>query len=125
MQYINFVMLIGVTLLPIADHLTGTAFYQRKGKTMTLIHADQFDIFDADEEDGTAPRYGLPEGFHLLTDVELDGLTEDIDDITDDEDRFVLEYFYPDSREYAIAEELFYEEQREHADWLAERDGWY
>jgi hypothetical protein len=81
-----YLLLAILAILTIADHLTGTAWYQQKEHTMTIFNIDQFDIF-ADDDNGEERLYDLLPvaadlpGFRILTDEEL----ADIDATTDDD----------------------------------------
>lgn len=103
----------------IADHITGTAWYQKGNNTMT---PDHFDIFPADDsalsDDGSTADYwtaylaALPAGlvedsngiaFSILTDDELAAIDSEVDswpesDVPDDD----LLWFYSagESEEY-------------------------
>lgn len=74
-------LLITMAALAVADHLTGTAWYQ-KGNTM--FAPDHFDVWPDDELDELPT--GLVAGddstieFHILTDDELAGIDSEIDD---------------------------------------------
>lgn len=84
--------------LAVADHLTGTAFYQ-KDNTMFHDDDDRFDVFNFEDEDGSTGDYwdaylatvgALPMGlvagddatigFSILTDDELAEIDSEVDD---------------------------------------------
>lgn len=76
--------------LAMADHLSGSAWYQRNEDTMTINHIDQFDIF-ADDDDTDERLYDLLPvsgvhdlpGFHILTDEDLADIDATADDDTE------------------------------------------
>ena len=92
-----YIAVVALAILAIADHLTGTAFYQRNEATMFAINPDHFDIFADDDEAIEADiretlsfpslRLAADEmtSFSILTDEELDTLPdEDYDAVNAD-----------------------------------------
>ncbi len=114
-------LLITITALlalAVADNLSGTAFYQRKDIPMSLFNADQFDVFDTDDDPSDDMIAAiLPDGFRLMSDEEMERLADDVDVIDDSDQDWYLEAIYSDPMEwededwsnYAPANASFYD----------------
>lgn len=126
---VSLITFWAVAILLVSDHVSGTAFYQRKATPM--FTPDHFDIFSDDEHDnehGSTADYweayadalesrGFSvtdaDGFTLMTDSELAELSEDVDlfafDSAEEEAEFLAAVFETDSLAADLAEEEYYE----------------
>lgn len=93
MSTITYITIAAMTVLVIADHITGTAWYQTKGHTM--FNDDHFDVFDMTDDE--LADFALSDddmlGFGILTDEELAAIDEDIDAGVYDDDLLSDESF--------------------------------